>query len=105
MSSPSWDAVPSGTRLPVVPRFKGTLTARYTLPIAADLYAHIQGSFSYQSRSNPALAPVATPSRYAQCTQFGELTSLSPGVPICALKPLTNINTPRSLGVRLSQRF
>ena len=38
---------PSGTRLPVTPRFKGTATARYSWPMAAGK-AHVQGSVSYQ---------------------------------------------------------
>jgi outer membrane receptor protein involved in Fe transport len=140
---PSWDAVPSGTRLPVVPKFKGNLVARYTFPVGGNFEAHVQGAVSYQSETNPALAPVATqylgvqPAyaitdvlggvskgnftaelfvsnafdkraqtyRYAECTQFVGSTSLFPGVPICALKPLANINTPRTLGLRFGQRF
>jgi iron complex outermembrane receptor protein len=39
---------PKGTRLPVVPKFKGTLTARYEFPIGSML-AHIQSSVSGQT--------------------------------------------------------
>lgn len=39
---------PDGTRLPVVPKFKGTLTARYEHPIGA-LTGHLQGSLSGQT--------------------------------------------------------
>jgi outer membrane receptor protein involved in Fe transport len=38
---------PSGTRLPVTPKFKGTATARYSWPVGAGK-AHVQGSVSYQ---------------------------------------------------------
>ena len=41
-------AAPSGTRLPVTPKFKGALTARYTWPAWADVKAHVQGAVSYQ---------------------------------------------------------
>jgi outer membrane receptor protein involved in Fe transport len=39
---------PSGTRLPVTPRFKATATARYTWPMGPGK-AHVQGSVAYQS--------------------------------------------------------
>jgi iron complex outermembrane receptor protein len=38
--------------------------------------------------------------RFAECTIFG-----SGGVPICGLKPLANINTPRMIGLRFGERF
>jgi outer membrane receptor protein involved in Fe transport len=41
---------PDGTRLPVVPRFKGTLTARYEFPVGA-MTGHVQGSVSGQDSS------------------------------------------------------
>jgi outer membrane receptor protein involved in Fe transport len=39
---------PSGTRLPVTPKFKGSASARYTWPAWADVKAHVQGAVSYQ---------------------------------------------------------
>ncbi len=39
---------PKGTALPVVPTFKGTLTARYEFPVGA-LTGHLQGSISGQT--------------------------------------------------------
>lgn len=39
---------PSGTRLPVTPRFKGTATARYSWPMGVGK-AHVQGSVAHQS--------------------------------------------------------
>jgi len=139
---PSWDAVPSGTQLPVTPKFKGNLTARYAFAIG-DYEAHVQGAYVYQSSSTPALAPVWSsylgnqPAygianvlggfskgsfsaelfvdnlfdkrvelyRFAECTVFVPLNSLFPGVPICASKPLANINTPRTIGLRFGQKF
>ena len=41
---------PDGTPLPVVPKFKGTLTARYEFPIGA-MTGHLQGSVSGQTTS------------------------------------------------------
>ena len=51
----------SGTRLPVVPDFKGTLTARYEFPIGKYM-GHLQGSVSGQTESAAGLtdADVAT---------------------------------------------
>ncbi|MFC2953717.1 TonB-dependent receptor [Marinicaulis aureus] len=51
-----------GTRLPVVPDFKGTLTARYEFPVSSSLDAHVQGSVSGQTSSEAGLtdADVAT---------------------------------------------
>ena len=45
---------PRGTQLPIQPKFKGNLTARYALPISS-LDAFVQGSVSYQSASRPFL--------------------------------------------------
>ena len=42
-------AAPSGTRLPVTPKFKGAATARYSWSAWADVKAHVQGGISYQS--------------------------------------------------------
>jgi outer membrane receptor protein involved in Fe transport len=42
-------AAPSGTRLPVTPKFKGAATARYSWSAWASVKAHVQGSISYQS--------------------------------------------------------
>ena len=44
----------AGTRLPVVPDFKGTLTARYEFPLG-QLTGHVQGSVSGQSESAAGL--------------------------------------------------
>ena len=48
-------AAPSGTRLPLTPKFKGTATARYTWPAWADVKAHVQGSVTYRSSAPSSL--------------------------------------------------
>ena len=40
----------SGTPLPIVPKFKGNLTARYEFPIAGDMIGHVQASELYVSQ-------------------------------------------------------
>ena len=142
---PLQNAVPSGTRLPTTPKFKGNLTARYTFPVGT-LVGHVQGALTYQSDSTPALPPAWTdllgmqPAyaitdfaagieaktlsfelfvanafdrraqlyRYSECPvyspfQTGTPTSL--GTPLCGLHPYAGVNTPRTIGLRLSQRF
>ena len=42
---------PSGTRLPVTPKFKATATARYTWPMGAGK-AHVQGSLAYRGSAS-----------------------------------------------------
>ena len=50
---------PSGTRLPVTPKFKASATARYTWPVWTDVRAHVQGAVSYQG-SAPSSLRIAT---------------------------------------------
>jgi iron complex outermembrane receptor protein len=38
---------PAGTRLPVTPKFKGDLTARYEVPLGNDLKGHVQATGTY----------------------------------------------------------
>lgn len=45
---PDPPAAPAGTRLPVMPKFKGSLTARYEMPVASGK-GFIQSSVSHQS--------------------------------------------------------
>jgi len=45
----SFIAAPSGTRLPVTPKFKASFTSRYQWQAWADVKAHVQGAISYQS--------------------------------------------------------
>jgi outer membrane receptor protein involved in Fe transport len=48
-------SAPSGTRLPVTPKFKGTATARYTWPAWADVKAHVQGAIAYKGSAPSSL--------------------------------------------------
>jgi outer membrane receptor protein involved in Fe transport len=48
--------VPSGTRLPITPKFKGSMTARYTWPIWTG-NAHVQGVIAYQGSAPSDLNP------------------------------------------------
>ena len=60
-------AAPSGTRLPVTPKFKGSATARYSWPVMTGAKAHVQAGLAYQS-SAPAtlrtLVELVGPSEY-----------------------------------------
>lgn len=53
-------SAPSGTRLPVTPRFKATATARYAWPAWAGVKAHVQGAIAYQSSAPAALRQQVT---------------------------------------------
>ena len=48
-------SVPSGTRLPITPKFKATGTARYSWPAWADVKAHVQGGVTYRSSAPSSL--------------------------------------------------
>ena len=48
-------AAPSGTRLPITPKFKATGTARYSWPAWADVKAHVQGTVTYRGAAPSSL--------------------------------------------------
>jgi outer membrane receptor protein involved in Fe transport len=48
-------AAPSGTRLPITPKFKASATARYTWPAWGDVKAHVQGGIAYQGSAPSSL--------------------------------------------------
>jgi iron complex outermembrane recepter protein len=52
--APSGPEAPSGTQLPVAPKFKANLVARYTFPLANG-DAHVQAGYVYQTSSEPLL--------------------------------------------------
>lgn len=54
---PPSDAAASDTQLPIVPKFKGNMTARYTFPLGGEFEAHVQGAFDYQSTTRAELVP------------------------------------------------
>ena len=134
---PASDEAPSGTKLPVVPTFKGNITARYSFPLASDITAHVQGDVAYQSATRAELVPfddslIGDQSAYgvldllagiakgnftlelfvnnaldkrADTYRFAECTVQLAGNPVCGLKPMAIINTPRTVGIRFGQRF
>ncbi|HTK59486.1 MAG TPA: TonB-dependent receptor [Sphingomicrobium sp.] len=53
--SDSFNSVPSGTRLPVTPKFKGSATARYSWPAFDDVKAHVQGGVAYKGSARASL--------------------------------------------------
>ena len=48
-------SAPSGTRLPITPKFKGSATVRYSWPAWADVNAHVQGSVTYRGSAPSSL--------------------------------------------------
>ncbi len=50
------DSIPSGTQLPIVPKFKGDATVRYSFPLGG-YDGHVQAAYAYQSSTNSRLAP------------------------------------------------
>lgn len=48
-------STPSGTRLPITPKFKASATARYSWPVFADVKAHVQGAVAYQGSAPSSL--------------------------------------------------
>jgi outer membrane receptor protein involved in Fe transport len=67
---------PSGTRLPVTPKFKGSATARYTWPVWADVHAHVQGAISYQGSAPSSLrtqVQLVGPDATSVCAAAGAL--------------------------------
>jgi outer membrane receptor protein involved in Fe transport len=56
---PAADATPKGTQLPIVPKFKGNATARYTFGLGSnDMQAYGQAAYSYTSSTNSELSPI-----------------------------------------------
>jgi outer membrane receptor protein involved in Fe transport len=46
---------PQGTNLPVTPKFKGNIIARYTFPEVVDWKPNVQAAFVYQTQTAPQL--------------------------------------------------
>jgi len=51
----SFNSVPSGSRLPVTPKFKGSTTARYSWNAFGDTKAHVQAGLAYQGSARASL--------------------------------------------------
>lgn len=54
-NAPNGPEAPSGTPLPVAPKVKANLVARYTYPIVAEWQGFLQGSAMYQTATEPLL--------------------------------------------------
>ena len=52
---PNFVSAPSGTRLPITPKFKLSTTARYSWPVFADAKAHVQAGLAYQGSAPSTL--------------------------------------------------
>ncbi len=53
---PDFIVVPSGSRLPITPKFKASATARYTWPMWSG-HSHVQGALAYQGSAPSDLDP------------------------------------------------
>jgi iron complex outermembrane receptor protein len=68
----SFITAPSGTRLPVTPKFKATATARYSWPAFGEAKAHVQGAVAYQSSAPATLRTLTVLSGVGlDCTSLG----------------------------------
>ncbi|MBI1365580.1 MAG: TonB-dependent receptor plug domain-containing protein [Alphaproteobacteria bacterium] len=122
---------PDGTRLPVVPRFKGNLTARYEWPVGSAM-AHIQGTVSGQSNSRSSLlvldqsilgdqkgyviADFTAGLKKGSWSLEAYLSNafdkradqfdfVACTITTCGQRAYTGTNRPRTIGVRFGQRF
>lgn len=90
--NPDFITAPSGTRLPITPKFKGSATARYSWPVSSDMHAHVQGVVSYQGSAPSSLRtavllvdnPVAFPDIATICSAAGATVPNNLGLPLCA---------------------
>ena len=64
---------PSGTRLPITPRFKGSATARYSWNLAGATKAHVQVGVAHQSSASTALRTYDPAVRTNPATFLGRL--------------------------------
>jgi len=80
-------SAPSGTRLPVTPKFKGSATARYSWRAWGDVHAHVQGVVSYQGSAPSSLRTqvlLVGPDAGPVCAAAGALVpNPAFGLPLC----------------------
>ncbi len=89
--NPDFITAPSGTRLPITPKFKGSASARYSWPVSGDMKAHLQGVVSYQSSAPSSLRtavllvdnPAAFPDIAAACAAAGATVPNNLSLPLC----------------------
>ncbi len=122
---------PKGTELPVAPKFKGNLIARYSFPLAS-FEANLQGAVSYESERRSALIPadevsLGGPNRAYSVADFSfglgkdryslelfidnafdkraDITRFSQCDEQICTHPYIVTNQPRTYGLKFSQRF
>jgi len=77
----SFISAPSGTRLPVTPKFKATATARYSWDAFGDTRAHVQGAVAYQSSAPASLRSLTALSGVGlDCTTILGFASCNPNL-------------------------
>ncbi|MDP9085250.1 MAG: TonB-dependent receptor [Pseudomonadota bacterium] len=121
---------PSGTRLPITPKFKANATARYSVPVGADFKAYVQGLVAYQSSASTDIrvVPAAVLGRLAAYTTanlaIGAETqrytfelfvqnitdkraeiSRYQACSVCNQRNYTVVATPRTIGIRAGAKF
>jgi outer membrane receptor protein involved in Fe transport len=128
---PAGDAAPSGTRLPIAPKFKANLTGRYTFPLGG-FDGHVQASYAYEGERRSALLPSDEGFLGGPNGSYG-IADLSVGIggprfsvelfvnnafderavltrfaqcdeAVCQ-RPYVITNLPRTYGIKFSQRF
>jgi outer membrane receptor protein involved in Fe transport len=122
---------PTGTNLPVVPKFKGNIVARYTFSAANNITPYAQAAFVYQSQTSPQLQAdtnqilgvmpaygILDLAAGANIDNFSiEMYCANAGDKRAQLSRFANTNpltdnqvyilpaTPRTIGIKFSQRF
>ncbi len=128
-NSPS-DFAPNGTDLPVVPKYKTNLTARYSFDLGS-FDAYVQGTVTYQDETNPSLLPsenvvIGTNDAYGLADfsagiaknsfnvgifltnafdERADIARFSQCRPAVCSKPYIITNQPRTFGLKFGQRF
>ena len=122
---------PTGTNLPVVPKFKGNIVARYTFGSVSNVSPYAQAAYVYQTRTAPSLQAdidqilgmmpaygILDLAAGAAIDNFNiELYCANAGDKRAQLSRFSNTNpladnqvyilpaTPRTIGIKFSQRF
>jgi iron complex outermembrane receptor protein len=122
---------PAGTNLPVVPKFKGNIVARYTFGATSNVSPYAQAAYVYQSKTSPQLQGdinqilgmmpaygILDLAAGAAIDNFNiELYCANAGDKRAQLSRFANTNplndnqvyilpaTPRTIGIKFSQRF
>jgi outer membrane receptor protein involved in Fe transport len=71
---PAADFTPSGTQLPIVPKFKANATARYSFPVGShDMTGYGQAAYSYTSQTRSELSPIQNDQMVGSVPAYGIL--------------------------------